>query len=157
MRKWIATIVALIWLSACIPAGAASFTKSAAAIKYGGSVFRIGQTSTKWKSKLGKYTRKRIETNGSLTSYAYTFKTRGIKVSTLYSAKLKKEKIVSVLMVTKAVPTSGGLRVGNTRDKMAKLYGKKCTIKGNIYTYKAGGRILKVKAIKNRVYGIKIY
>ena len=157
MRRWIATLFALVWLTACIPAGAASFSKSGAAIKYGGSVFRIGQTSTKWKSKLGSYTRKQNETNGALVSYTYTFKARGVKVSTLYSAKLKKEKIVSVLIVGKSVATSGGLRVGNSRDKMAKLYGKKCTRNGDVYTYKAGGRHLKVKAIGNRVYGIKVY
>lgn len=157
MRRWIAALFAFVWLTACIPAGAASFSKSGAAIKYGGSVLRIGQTSTKWKSKLGGYTRKRNETNGSLTSFTYTFKGKGIKVSTLYSANLKKEKIVSILMVGKSAATSVGLRVGNSRDKMVKLYGKKCTRNGNVYTYKAGGRRLKVKAIGNRVYGIKIY
>jgi hypothetical protein len=150
-------LFALIWLSACIPAGAASFSKSGAAIKYGDSAVRIGQTSAKWKSALGSYTRKRNETNGVLSSYTYTFKGKGIKVSTLYSAKLKKEKVVSILMVGKAAATSAGLRVGNSRDKMARLYGKKCTRNGNVYTYKAGGRRLKVKAIGNRVYGIKIY
>ena len=157
MRRWIATLIALVWLTACIPAGAASFSKSGAAIKVNGSVFRIGQTSTKWKSMLGNYTRKQNETSGSLSSYTYTFKGKGIKVSTLYSAKLKKEKIVSILIVGKSVATSSGLRVGNSRSKMAKLYGKKCTRNGNVYTYKAGGRRLKVKAIGNRVYGIKIY
>ena len=157
MRKWFAGLIALVMLCVGISAGAASFSKSGAAIKVGSSVFRVGQTSTKWKNALGSYTRKQNEVSGSLSSYTYTFKAKGIKVSTLYSAKLKKEKIVSILMVGSSVATSGGLRVGNSRDKMARLYGKDCTRSGNVYTYKSGGRHLKVKAINNRVYGIKIY
>lgn len=157
MRKWIAGFLVLMWLAPCIPAVAASFSKSGAAVRYGDSVLRIGQTSTRWKSKLGGYARRRNEVSGFLASYTYTFKGKGIKVSTLYSAKLKKEKIVSILLVGNSAATSDGLRVGNSRDKMARLYGKKCTRNGNVYTYKAGGRRLKVKAIRNRVCGIKIY
>lgn len=156
MRKWIAWLMVLMWLMVCVPAGASSFSKSGAAIKYAGNVIRIGQTSAKWKSKLGGYTRRRNETNGSLVSYTYTFKGKGIRVSTLYSVKLRKEKIVSILMVGRSAATSDGLRVGNSRDKMARLYGKKCTRNGNVYTYKAGGRRLKIKAIGNRIRGIKI-
>ena len=59
-------------------------------------------------------------------------------------------------MVSKAVPTSSGLRVGNSGSKVVSLYGRSYTKKGNLYTYKAGGRRLIVKAIGNRVYGIKI-
>ncbi len=155
-RKLLAGIMIMVCLIANIPAGAASFSKAKAGIKYGGAVYRVGQTSTKWKSKLGKYSRKLVETNGSIISYSYTFKGKGIKVSTLYSTKYKKEKIVSILMVGKAVPTNSGLRVGNSGSKVVSLYGKSYTKKGNLYTYKAGGRRLIVKAIGNRVYGIKI-
>ncbi len=152
----------MVWLliTACLalslPAGAASFSTARAGIKISGVNYRIGQTSTKWKSKLGSYSRKLNETNGSLVSYTYTFKGKGLRVTTLYSTKLRKEKIVSFLMVGKSAATAGGLRVGNTRAKMTRLYGKSYRRGGNIYTYKAGGRHLKVKAIGNRVYGIKI-
>lgn len=155
-RKLIAVLLILACLIGVIPAGAASFLKSGAAINYKGAVYHIGQTSTKWKSKLGSYSRKLNETNGSLVSYTYTFKGKGLRVTTLYSTKLRKEKIVSFLMVGKSAATAGGLRVGNTRAKMTRLYGKSYRRGGNIYTYKAGGRHLKVKAIGNRVYGIKI-
>jgi hypothetical protein len=155
-RKLLAGIMIMVCLIASIPAGAASFAKSKAGIKYGGAVYRVGQTSTKWKSKLGKYSRKLVETNGSLLSYRYTFKGKGIRVSTLYSTKYKKEKIVAILMVGKTVPTNSGLRVGNSGSKMVNLYGRSYSKKGNLYTYKAGGRRLIVKAIGNRVYGIKI-
>ena len=97
--------------------GATSFSKAKAAIKYGGTVVRIGQTSTKWKSKLGSYKRKLNETNGSLVSYTYTFSGKGLKVLTLYSAKRKKEKVVAFVMVSKVVPTSSGLKVGSGRHQ----------------------------------------
>lgn len=156
IRKMIAGAAILALLFSEIPAGAASFSKSKAAIKYGGTVVSIGQTSTKWKSKLGNYKRKLSETNGSIASYTYTFGGKGLKVLTLYSAKLKEEKIVSFIVVGKSVATSSGLKVGNPGTAMVKLYGRSYTKKNNVYTYKAGGRRLMVRASGRRVYAIKI-
>jgi hypothetical protein len=156
IRKMIAGAAILALLFAGIPAGAASFSKAKAAIKYGGTVVRIGQTSTKWKSKLGSYKRKLNETNGSLVSYTYTFSGKGLKVLTLYSTKLKKEKVVAFVMVSKAVPTSSGLKVGSAGTTMIKLYGRSYTKKNNVYTYKSGGRRLMIRASGSRVYAIKI-
>ncbi len=152
----------MVWLliTACLalslPAGAASFSTARAGIKVSGVNYRIGQTSTKWKSKLGSYSRKLNETNGTLISYTYTFKKKGVRVTTLYSSKLRKEKIVSILIVGKSVTTAGGLKVGQGYSKMTGMYGKKYTKKGAVYTYKAGSRRLQVKASGGKIAAIRI-
>jgi hypothetical protein len=152
----------MVWLliSACLamslPAGAASFSAARAGMKIGGVNYRVGQTSTKWKSKLGTYSRKLNETNGTLASYTYTFKKKGVRVTTLYSSKLRKEKIVSILIVGKSVPTAGGLKVGHGYSKMTGMYGKKFKQSGRVYTYKSGSRKLQVKASGGKISAIKI-
>jgi hypothetical protein len=154
-RKLLAGIAILSILLAGIPAGAATFAKDKAGIKYGGVAYRIGQTSTGWKSKLGSYTRKLLS-DGSIASYSYTFKSKGVRVYTLYSKTLKKEKIASIVLVGKSAATVNGLKVGDSGARMTKLYGSGFHRDGNLYTYKAGGRHLTVKASGNRVSAIKI-
>ena len=44
MRKFVAWVMVACCLLAAIPAGAGSFAKTKAGIKYGGVVFRVGQT-----------------------------------------------------------------------------------------------------------------
>ena len=156
MKRTILTVLIVACLALSLPTAAASFAASRAGMKYNGVVYRIGLTSTKWKSRLGTYTRKLYDTNGSLTSYAYTFKKRGVRVTTLYNSIKKKEKITSILVVGKSVSTAGGLKVGQNYAKMTGTYGKKFTRVGNIYTYKAGGRRLQIKASGGRIAAIKI-
>ncbi len=155
-RKLLAWFTIALCLFSSMPAGAASFTKAHAGIKYGGVVYRIGDTNTKWKSKLGKYARKLNETNGNLASYTYTFKGRGVRVTTLYSRKLRKEKITSFLVWGPKVAAAGGLKVGYGFTKMTGAIGKKYTKKNGVYTYQAGSRKLQVKSSGGKIKLIKI-
>lgn len=156
IRKLLAWLMIAACLTLSLSAGAASFAAPRAGMKYKGTTYRIGQTSTKWKSKLGKYTRKLNDTSGSLTSYSYTFKKRGVRVTTLYSSKLEKEKIVSILIVGKSVTTAGGLKVGQGYSKMTGMYGKKYVKNKGVFTYKAGSRKLQIKASGGKITAIKI-
>lgn len=156
MKRLFAFLLIAACLTAALPAGAASFAASRAAIKYAGSTYRIGQTGTGWKSKLGSYTRKMNNSDGALFSFTYTFKALGVKVRTLYSATLNKEKIVAVLVTGKSVSTAAGLKVGHGYAKMSALYGTKYKKSGKVYTYSAGGRKLQIKASNGRVAAFKI-
>lgn len=155
-RRLLALLAITLCLMCSMPAGAASFTKAHAGIKYGGAVYRIGDTNTKWKTRLGKYTRKLNETDGVLSSYTYTFKGRGVRVTTLYSRKLRKEKITSILIWGPKVSTVGGLKVGRGYKKMTSIIGKKYTKRSGVYTYKAGARRLQVKASGGKIRQIKL-
>jgi hypothetical protein len=156
MRRTFLTFLVVICLTLSLPTAAASFSTARAGMKYKGVVYRVGSKSTKWKTRLGNYTRKVQETSGSLTSYTYTFKKRGVRVTTLYSSKLKKEKITSILIVGKSVTTAGGLKIGQGYSKMKGMYGKKFTRAGSVFTYKAGSRRLQIKASGGRIAAIKI-
>lgn len=155
MSRLIAWTLITLCLVFSLPAGAAPAT-SQAAVRYKGAAYRIGQTSTQWKKNLGGYTRKKSGVNGALTSYVYTFKKSGVRVKTLYSSKLKKEKIVSILVVGKSVATVGGLKVGHGYAKMTGIYGSKFARSGKVFTYKSGKRRLQVKAAGGRVASFKI-
>ncbi len=155
-RKLLAWITIALWLFSFMPAGAASFSKAHAGIKYGGGVYRIGETNTKWKSKLGKYVRKLNDTNGTLASYTYTFKGQGVRVTTLYSRKLRKEKITSILVWGTKVTAAGGVKVGLGFKKMTGILGNKFTRKNGVYSYQAGSRKLQVKSSDGKIKLIKI-
>ena len=62
MKRLTAWVLIAACLFSALPAYAASFAASRAAIRYGGVVYKIGQTSTKWKANLGSYKRKLNET-----------------------------------------------------------------------------------------------
>lgn len=156
MKRTLLILLMIACLALSLPTAAASFSAPRAGMKYKGVTYRIGGTNVKWKSRLGKYTRKLNETSGSLTSYTYTFRKRGVRVTTLYSRKLKKEKITSILIVGKSVTTAGGLKVGQSYARMTKMYGKKFTHTGNAYTYKAGRRTLQIRASGGHITAIKI-
>lgn len=153
------TLALLIALTALLPmaASAASFSSSHAAFKAGGSTYKLGSTSTAWKSKVGKY--KRTKKSGctiAVNAYTYKFSSAGVTVETIQKTKKSKESIYSVVITGKKVSTSRGLKVGSTVSKMTSLYGTKYKKSGSTYTYSAGGKKLVIKTSKNKVTRIAI-
>jgi len=136
---------------------AASFLSAQSAFKVGSTVYKVGSTSTTWKSKLGKHTKKKYDgcTVGT-TSYMYNFSGKGIKVETLVSGK--KETIIGAVITGKTIATSKGLKVGHTVAKMTTLYGTGYSKSGNTYTYSAGGKKMVVNvSAKDKITKITLY
>lgn len=150
-------LVAISVLSATVASAAPSYTSSKAGIKYSGKTYKVGTTSTTWKKKLGKYSRKKYDacTCGDY-SYMYTYK--GIKVETAYAIKKRKETVMSFVITSSKYPTANGLKVGQTVSKMKKLYGEKYKKSGTSYTYTAGNTSMIIKADKktNKIKSITI-
>jgi hypothetical protein len=138
-------------------AGRRPFRLARAGMKIGGVNYRVGQTSTKWKSKLGTYSENSTKTKRHPRFiYLYLQKEGRSGDVELYSSKLRKEKIVSYPDRGQIRPHAGGLKVGHGYSKMTGKYGKKFKKSGRVYTYKSGSRKLQVKASGGKISAIKI-
>ena len=135
---------------------AESFSSSKAGIKYGGKTFKLGKsysTSTMKKyvkNAFGSYERK---SGGACTCgsfFEYVTK-KGITIETLQAKKGGKEKIITITIKTKTVPTVSGLKVGNKVSKIATIYGKKCKIKGSTVKYTSGKHNMEVTTKSKKV------
>jgi len=155
------SLAVLLAVSALLPMAAlaaGSFKSSDAAFKVGSSTYSIGTTSTGWKDKLGKYTKK--ESDGCTlgeSSYLYNFSSKGVKVETLYTSKTKKETVISVVITGTSVGTAGGLKVGADVSKMTDIYGTKYKQSGSTYTYSAGSMRMVISTSKDVIKKITIY
>jgi hypothetical protein len=158
IRGWLAMLLILVsLLSAFEGALAASFTRSKAAMRVGSSTYKIGSTSKTWKSKLGRYTRKSYDACAEgCKSYMYNFSRRGVKVETIVKAN-RKEYISGIIITRRRVGTAAGLKVGHSLSTMVRLYGKGYSKSGTTYTYRSGGRGLRVKSRRNKVSSITIF
>jgi len=153
-------LMGVVMVDFAVPApalAAGSFSASHAAFKVGSKVYKVGTTSTGWKTKLGRHSRKQYDAcTAGCTSYMYTFSGKGVKVETL--VKNKKESIIAVIITGKSIGTSRGLKVGATVKKMTTLYGKNYAKSGSTYTYSSGGKKMVVKTTsKNKVSKITLY
>lgn len=158
-----ALVMALALLFSCSAAFAeASFTKSAAGVKYNGSTFKLGATTSEaaLKKAFGdKYTR--LTDDGCTFGYAtyqYTFSSKGIMIETLQKKKGGKEQIITLQITKSTVPTLAGLKVGNKSSRIAKLYGKKCKINKakTRVLYTAGAYDLIIETRKSKVTKITL-
>lgn len=144
-------LVLMLLLSFTASFAAATFTASKAGIKYGSS-YKLGSTSTTWKSKLGSYSRKKYDAcTIGVASYMYTFSSKGVKIETVVPKKGAKEQIISIILSKKTVPTIAGLRVGDKVSKMEQLYGTGYKKSGSTYTYTAGSTRMKVTTKSGKV------
>ncbi len=158
IMAWFALVLLVVGMVAAPQlATAASFTAAKAAIKVGSTTIKVGATSTGWKSKLGKYSRKAYDgcTEGT-QSYLYTFSGKGVKVETLLKTKTNKETVMSFVITGKTVGTSTGLKVGNTKERMETLYGTGYSKSSSTYTYSAGGKSMVVKFSGDKVKSITL-
>lgn len=136
-------LVVMLVFSFTASFAAASFTSSKAGIKYGGKTFKLGKSYTtatmkKYiKNAFGSYKRKTSDpcTEGSYFEYVTN---KGVTIETLQKNGSKKEKIITITVKSKSVPTVSGLKVGNKVSKIADLYGKKCSKWGSTLLYTSG-------------------
>lgn len=153
------TLAAILVLVTILPAAAmaASFSSSNAAFKAGGTTFKLGSTSTAWKSKIGSYRRTALDgCTVGVKAYTYKFSSAGVTVETVQKTAKSKEAIYSVVITKNKIATSRGLKVGHSVTKMISLYGEKYKKNGTTYTYSSGGKKMVVKTSKNKITRIAL-
>ena len=140
---------------------AASFTSKGAGIKYNGT-FKLNSTTSEaaLKKAFGKSYTREVD-NGctfGVATYRYNFSSRGIMIETLQKKEKSKEKIITIEVTKKTVPTIAGLRVGDKTSKLAKLYGKKCKINKSKtqVVYETGDYVMRITARKGIIKKIEI-
>ncbi len=155
-------LVMMLVLSYTASFAAASFASSKAGIEYGGKTFKLGKsysTSTMKKyvkKAFGSYSRKSggVCTCGSF--YNYVTK-KGVTIETLKANQGGKEKIVTITVTKKGVPTVSGLKVTDKTSKVASLYGTKCGKRGNTVQYTAGRYNVNITAKSKKVSKIEFW
>jgi len=162
MKKKIAgiSLALIIAVNVLIPMAilaAGSFTSGDAAFKVGSTTYKLGTTSTSWKTGLGKY--KRTEQDACYLgekAYLYNFSAKGVKVETLVKDKTGKETVIGVIITGTSIGTAGGLKVGLTVEKMESIYGTGYKKSGTTYTYSAGGKKMVVSTSKDKITKITL-
>ena len=152
-RKFVTRVTALVLvmlLALSFTASfAAGFSKSGAGITKGG--VKLGATGN-WKSKLSSL--KRSKEPGCVGVYAgYIYKASGLKIETHQKKKTSSEEIVYILVTSKSYRTIGGLKVGDTVEKMQSIYGKGRK-SGSTYSYSSGSYKMKVSTSSGKVKSI---
>ena len=162
MMKQIAgiSLVLLIALNVHIPMAiitVGSFESGDAAFKVSSTTYELGTTSTTWKSELGKYNR--TEQDACYLgekAYLYNFTGNGVKIETLVKDKSSTEIVIGVIITGTSVGTAGGLKVGQTVEKMESIYGTGYKKSGSTYTYSAGGKKMVISTSKDKVTKITL-
>ena len=156
-RKTVTRVSALILVlmlvlssTACL---AASFTKSAAGVKYNGKTVKLGATTSKETlvKVFGSGCRTAKVAVCGIMPYGgrvYKFASKGISIDTRYkNAKKTSEQVVTITLTKSTVPTLAGLKVGDTTSKLSQKYGKKCYVdygnKNHVY-YESGDYVMDV-------------
>lgn len=151
-------LVLMLILSSVSCLAAASFKKSAAGVKYNGSTFKLGDTTTQKKLKKAfgsSCTVYKVDicTTMPYGGRLYKFSKKGIEVETKYN-KNKSEQIVTIKLTKSTVPTIAGVKVGNKVSKLADKYGKKVykdKYNSNHVYYASGNYILDVYKKNNKI------
>ena len=155
-------LVMMLVLSYTASFAAASFASSKAGIEYGGKTFKLGKsystnTMKKYvKKAFGSYSRK---SGGACTCgsfFKYVTK-KGVTIETLQAKQGGKEKIVTITVTKKGVPTVSGLKVTDKISKAASLYGTKCGRIGNTVLYTAGKYNVYITKKNNKVSRIEFW
>lgn len=156
VARFSALVLVLMLLFSFTASYAASFSKSGAGVKYKSKTFKLGSsvTSSDLKKAFGSWSSRKKD-DGCTCGYAtylYNFKSKGIKIETLQKKKSdKKEKIITITITKKTVPTIAGVKVGSSTNTVFKKYGKKYGKSGSKLRFHSGKYNLVVYTKKNAV------
>lgn len=121
------------------------------AAKYSSTTFAPGGKAATIISKLGKKYDKTV-TPGCNTNADFTYTWKNVVLKT-YTSK-GAAYIGEIEIKGSGIKTKAGLGVGDTKDRMIKLYGSSFSQDGNEYTYACGSRSITVTISNNKVTSI---
>lgn len=161
-RSFVTRVSALVLILALIASFSvclADFGSSGAGVK-GKSTIKVGAnvTSSKLKKAFGSWSSRKSQDAcvDCYASYVYKWSSKGVKVETIQHSKGGKEEVITIVVSKKGVKTIGGLKVGDSIEKIAKVYGTKCKVSGSTYRYESGKYTLSISTKKNKVTKITI-
>ena len=152
-------LVMMLVLSFTASFAAASFTSSKAGISKTIKLGKSYSTSTMKKyvkKAFGSYQRNTAAPCTQGAFFEYVTK-KGVTIETLQKKGSKKEKIVTITITSKTVPTISGLKVGNKVSKIASLYGKKCSKRGSTVKYTSGKHNMEITTKSKKVTKIEFW
>lgn len=159
LLKRVGVLVVVLALVASFTVCLADFSASGAGVK-GSSTIKVGAsvTSSKLKKAFGSWSSRKSQDAcvGCYASYVYKWSSKGVKVETVQRKKDGNEEVVSIVLSGKKVKTIGGLKVGDSVEKIAKIYGTKAKVSGGKYRYESGSYTLSIATKNNKVTKITI-
>ena len=159
VSRFSALILVLLLLCSFTASYAASFTKSAAGIKYDGKTYKLGASlsSSQIKSAFGKWDKreKDIGCTFGYATYLYTFKSKGLVIETLQKNSSDKKEQIITITTTKKIPTIAGVKVGANVSTLASKYGTKYGKSGSTRRYYTGKYNMIVYTKNNKITKIQ--